>query len=118
MWVNQLHDQRVVFKEGPTGSVWASERSVKDTLGKGHRPDKPVGTDPRTGYQVSPAQWHAGSSTSTLTWPSSVCLPALQPGRGQHVNLLFGKSMVGKVLEYVSTESCGQVSSVQWYVAG
>ena len=43
MWVNQLHDQKVVFKQGPTGSVWASERSVKDMLNKRHRPEKPGG---------------------------------------------------------------------------
>ena len=94
MWVNQLQDQRVVFKQGPTGSVWALERSVKDRLNKGHRPAKPAGTDPTTGFQVSPTQWHAWSSTSTVTWPTLVCLLALQPGRGQLANLLFGKSMV------------------------
>ena len=94
MWVNQLQDQRVVFKQGPTGSVWALERSVKDRLNKGHRPAKRAGTDPTTGFQVSPTQWHAWSSTSTVTWPTLVCPLALQPGRGQLANLLFGKSMV------------------------
>ena len=92
--MNQLQDQRVVFKQGPTGSVWALERSVKDRLNKGHRPAKRAGTDPTTGFQVSPTQWHAWSSTSTVTWPTLVCLLALQPGRGQLANLLFGKSMV------------------------
>ena len=39
---------RVVFKQGPAGSVWVLERSVKDMLNNGQCPEKPVGTDPRT----------------------------------------------------------------------
>ena len=69
MWVNQLHDQRVVFKQGPTGSVWASERSVKDMLNKGRRPAKPAGTDPKTGFQVTLTQWYVWSSNSTVARP-------------------------------------------------
>ena len=41
--------------------MWVPERSVKDMLKKGHRPEKPVGTDPRTRFQVSPMQWRAGT---------------------------------------------------------
>ena len=109
MWVNQLHDKWVVFKQRPAGSVWESERSVKDML-KWHRPEKPVGADPRTGFWRYPRSLRFsldfngdlsefGRSSSTVTGWRSV-----RPLRIRHV-VDFLKKLNTVTLEVLCT-SC------------
>ena len=88
----------------PKGRFLSRDPLAHRAAGERCRPEKkkPVGADPRTGFQVTLTQWYSCSSTSTVTWPSSVCRPALQLRRGQLANLPCGKSMVGGELEYVA----------------